>query len=94
MLCCCEGEYLVFDGPPSFTKVLFFCSMVYFIIAFSYQVFTPTPTTTLAITGSACGVVALVTLWLVSTARDFHILPWLQARLGAFKDKCRIQNRI
>lgn len=68
--------------------------MVYFIIAFSYQVFTSTPIITLATTGSACGIVALFTLWLVSAARDFHILPWLQVQLAAFKDKCRVLNRI
>lgn len=61
--------------------------MVYFIIAFSYQVFTSTPIITLATTGSACGIVALFTLWLVSAARDFHILPWLQVQLAVFKDK-------
>ncbi|KAG1805185.1 uncharacterized protein BJ212DRAFT_877498 [Suillus subaureus] len=65
--------------------------MVYFIIAFSYQVFTSTPIITLATTGSACGIVALFTLWLVSAAREFHILPWLQAH---FKEKCRMLNRI
>ncbi|KAG2042020.1 hypothetical protein BDR03DRAFT_944335 [Suillus americanus] len=63
--------------------------MVYFIVAFSYQVFTSTPIITLATTGSACGIVALFTLWLVSAARDFHILPWLQARFN----KCRAHNR-
>ncbi|KAG2751246.1 hypothetical protein P692DRAFT_20830991, partial [Suillus brevipes Sb2] len=63
--------------------------MVYFIIAFSYQVFTSTPIITLATTGSACGIIALFTLWLVSAARDFHMLPWLQARLGVFNEKCR-----
>ncbi|KAG1729009.1 hypothetical protein EDB19DRAFT_1939282 [Suillus lakei] len=55
--------------------------MVYFMIAFSYQVFTSTPIVTLATTGSACGIVVLFTLWLVSAARDFHILTWLQAQL-------------
>ncbi|KAG1892007.1 hypothetical protein F4604DRAFT_1565022 [Suillus subluteus] len=64
--------------------------MVYFIIAFSYQVFTSTPIITLATTGSACGIVALFTLWLVSAAREFHILPWLQAHL---KDKYQTLNR-
>ncbi|KAG2138067.1 uncharacterized protein EDB93DRAFT_1253450 [Suillus bovinus] len=64
--------------------------MVYFVIAFSYQVFTSTPIITLATTGSACGVVAVFTLWLVSAARDFHILPWFQTWLACFKDKCRI----
>ncbi|KAG1782860.1 hypothetical protein EV702DRAFT_1058666 [Suillus placidus] len=67
--------------------------MVYFIIAFSYQVFTSTPIITLATTGSACSIVALFTLWLVSAARDFHILPWLQARLRVFDDKCRILSQ-
>ncbi|KAG1893440.1 uncharacterized protein F5891DRAFT_772184 [Suillus fuscotomentosus] len=67
--------------------------MVYFVIAFSYQVFTSTPIITLATTGSACGVVALFTLWLVSAARDFHILPLFQAWLEGFKDKCRKLHR-
>ncbi|KAG0697316.1 hypothetical protein DFH29DRAFT_946926 [Suillus ampliporus] len=57
--------------------------MVYFMIAFSYLVFTSTPTITLATTGSACGIVALFTLWLMCAARDFHIsirfLAWLRA---------------
>jgi hypothetical protein len=39
-LCYCGGEYLVVVGPPLLTEVLFSCSMVYFIIAFSYQIFT------------------------------------------------------
>lgn len=67
--------------------------MVYFVIAFSYQVFTSTPIITLATTGSACGVVALFTLWLVSAARDSHILPLFQAWLEGFKDKCRKLHR-
>jgi hypothetical protein len=68
--------------------------MVYFIIAFSYQVFMSTATITLVTTGTACGIMALFTLWLVSAAREFHVLPWLQTQLGVFKDKCRITNRI
>ncbi|KAG2138064.1 uncharacterized protein EDB93DRAFT_1253449 [Suillus bovinus] len=59
--------------------------MLYFMLAFSYQVFTSTPTLTLAITGSACGIVALFTLWLIYAARDFHvstrILAWLRASI-------------
>ncbi|KAG2042009.1 hypothetical protein BDR03DRAFT_841637, partial [Suillus americanus] len=42
--------------------------MLYFMLAFSYQVFTSTPTLTLATSGSACGLVALFTLWLVYAA--------------------------
>ncbi|KAG2128967.1 hypothetical protein DEU56DRAFT_915289 [Suillus clintonianus] len=61
--------------------------MVYFMLALSYQVFTSTPIVTLATTGSACGIVALFTLWLVSAARDFHLLTWLLARLKAWKEK-------
>ncbi|KAG2361740.1 hypothetical protein BDR07DRAFT_1408763 [Suillus spraguei] len=59
--------------------------MLYFVLAFSYQVFTSTPIITLATTGSACGIVALFTLWLVCAARDFHVstrfLVWLRASI-------------
>ncbi|KAG2128972.1 hypothetical protein DEU56DRAFT_915294 [Suillus clintonianus] len=57
--------------------------MLYFMLGFSYQVFTTTPTLTLATTGSACGIVALFTLWLIYAARDFHVstrfISWLRA---------------
>ncbi|KAG2751243.1 hypothetical protein P692DRAFT_20774981 [Suillus brevipes Sb2] len=59
--------------------------MLYFMLAFSYQVFTTTPTLTLAATGSTCALVVLFTLWLVYAARDFHIstrfLGWLRASI-------------
>ncbi|KAG1752369.1 uncharacterized protein EDB91DRAFT_1102079 [Suillus paluster] len=45
--------------------------MLYFMVAFSHQVFMSTPIITLATTGSVCGTVALFTLWLVTAARDF-----------------------
>ncbi|KAG1752371.1 uncharacterized protein EDB91DRAFT_512302 [Suillus paluster] len=61
--------------------------MMYFMLGFSYQVFTSTPIITLATTGSACAIMALFTLWLVSAARDFHMLTWLLARLEALKEK-------
>ncbi|KAG1893442.1 uncharacterized protein F5891DRAFT_1066667 [Suillus fuscotomentosus] len=64
--------------------------MLYFMLAFSYQVFTSTPTLTLATTGSACGLVALFTLWLIYAARDFHIstrfLEWLRASICKARD--------
>ncbi|KAG2354710.1 hypothetical protein BDR07DRAFT_1464915 [Suillus spraguei] len=65
--------------------------MLYFMLAFSHQVFTSTPTITLVTTGSACGIVALFTLWLIYAARDFHVsarfLVWLRASIC----KTRIQ---
>ncbi|KAJ8594026.1 hypothetical protein M405DRAFT_544511 [Rhizopogon salebrosus TDB-379] len=58
--------------------------MVYFMLAFSYQVFTSTSTITLATTGSAFGLVVVFALWLTYAARDFHmlirLLAWLRAR--------------
>lgn len=63
--------------------------MLYFMLAFSYQVFTSTPTLTLATTGSTCALVVLFTLWLVYAARDFHIstrfLGWLRASIWKAK---------
>ncbi|KAG1734998.1 hypothetical protein EDB19DRAFT_1638662 [Suillus lakei] len=67
--------------------------MVYFMIAFSYQVFTSAPMITLATTGSACGIVALFTLWLVGAARNVHVLIWLQEQLKVFRDKYWIPFR-
>ncbi|KAG1734990.1 hypothetical protein EDB19DRAFT_1725421 [Suillus lakei] len=68
--------------------------MLYFMLAFSYQVFTSTPTLTLATTGCACGLVALFTLWLIYAARDFHVstrfVAWL-ARIREARSGTRIQ---
>lgn len=69
--------------------------MLYFMLGFSYQVFTSTPTLTLATTGSACGLVVLFTLWLVYAARDFHVstrfLMWLRASICKARSETRIQ---
>jgi len=51
--------------------------MVYFMLAFSYQVFTTTSTVVLATTASACGIVVVLTLWVIYAARVFHVLTWL-----------------
>ncbi|KAJ8591773.1 hypothetical protein M405DRAFT_931917 [Rhizopogon salebrosus TDB-379] len=61
--------------------------MVYFMLGFSYQVFTSTSTIALATTGSACGLVVVFTLWLIHAAREFHLstllLAWFRAhRVG------------
>ncbi|KAG1734536.1 hypothetical protein EDB19DRAFT_1854577 [Suillus lakei] len=61
--------------------------MVYFMLAFSHQVLTSTPIITLATTGSACGIVVLFTLWLVSAARDFHLLTWMLVQLGVCRNR-------
>lgn len=65
--------------------------MLYFMLAFSYQVFTSTPTLTLATTGSACSLVVLSMLWLVYVVKDFHILMpflvWLRASI------CRVGRK-
>ncbi|KAG1752368.1 uncharacterized protein EDB91DRAFT_1102074 [Suillus paluster] len=66
--------------------------MVYFMVAFSYQVFTTTPIITLATTGSACGIVALFTLWLMCAARDFHVSTRFLAWLRACSCSCRSRN--
>ncbi|KAG1873588.1 hypothetical protein DFJ58DRAFT_759103 [Suillus subalutaceus] len=69
--------------------------MLYFMLAFSYQVFTSTPTLTLATSGSACGLVALFTLWLIYAARDFHVstrlLVWLRASICKARSETRTQ---
>ncbi|KAG1734997.1 hypothetical protein EDB19DRAFT_1122884 [Suillus lakei] len=57
--------------------------MVYFMLAFSYQVFMSTSIIALATTGSTCGIVALFMLLLLTAARDFYLLKWLLAGLGA-----------
>ncbi|KAJ8594025.1 hypothetical protein M405DRAFT_785153 [Rhizopogon salebrosus TDB-379] len=63
--------------------------MVYFMLGFSYQVFTSASTITLATTGSAFGLVVVFALWLIHAARDFHmstrLLAWLRARLSRAK---------
>jgi hypothetical protein len=70
--------------------------MLYFMLAFSYQVFTSAPTLTLATSGAACGLVALFTLWLIYAARDFHVstrlLGWLET-LRASICKARSKTR-
>ncbi|KAG1891990.1 hypothetical protein F4604DRAFT_2746 [Suillus subluteus] len=62
--------------------VMLLWGMMYFILAFSYQVLMSTPTWTLAFTGSACGL--LFVLWLASVMRDFYLLTWLLAWLKAW----------
>ncbi|OJA15332.1 hypothetical protein AZE42_03341 [Rhizopogon vesiculosus] len=66
--------------------------MVYFMLAFSYQVFSLTPTLTLATTGSACGLVVLFALWLIYAARDFHLSTWLPSLLKDWY--CRARQAI
>jgi len=60
-----------------YTETRFSCSMVYFMLAFSYLVFAFTSTLTIATTGSACGLVVISALWLIHAARDFHFSVWL-----------------
>jgi len=68
--------------------------MVYFMLAFSYHVFTTTSTVVLATTASACGIVVVLTLWVIYAARVFHVLTWLLMLLQGLVFQSKTSNTV